>query len=99
MLTVTVTFVTIPKKRKEFHQSLGAIVELANKVAGCRDAHYGMDPWDANRFILTIEWDHAKSWEDYRRTDEYKALIGMKNLLAQDHQVVVRDIGGRPSAT
>ena len=57
-----------------------------------------MDPEDENRFVLTIEWDHAKSWEDYRQTDDYKALMGMKSLLARDQQVATQDTDGPPPA-
>jgi len=90
---VTAVFVTIPKKRKEFQQTLWLIADQLKKTSGCIMATYVKDPSDDNKFQLKMAWDNSASWESYQRTDDYKVLMGMKKLLTRDFNIDTKDLG------
>jgi hypothetical protein len=40
-----------------------------------------------------LEWNDAGDWEKYTQTDEFKALMGMRNLLTEDSREELHETG------
>lgn len=90
MFVVKADFTTLPNKQKEFHQTLQLILSLCLKVSGCLNAQYAIGPEDENTFHLVMEWNGPAYWENYKQTDEFKALMGMKTLLTTRFHMVAK---------
>ena len=91
MYVVSADLNAIPKKQKECQQTLQLIVERCLMIRGCRNAQYKITPGDENTFQLIIEWNDPKNWKNFKQTNAFKALMGMKHLLSRDLHIISTD--------
>ena len=90
-----VTFKLNGKSAKllEINQSLTAIATKVKKLDGCRDSKVYQDLNDDNIFFLVEEWQTQRQLDDHMKTNLFKALLGMDELLVKKPEIMFMSEG------
>ena len=98
MILVIMKMTVLPSKRREFLQTVQALVQLIRKEKGCKDCLACQDVEDENTFCLNQFWDSQEELDSYLQSDLFEVLIGTKNFLSEPWEfniIMVKSIIGR----
>ena len=87
---VVVTFKLHGKhgKQLEINQSLVGIADKLKKLDGCKNSKVYQDVEDESIFFLVEEWQTQRQLDDHMKTNLFKALLGIDELLAQKPEIM-----------
>ena len=83
MILVTMKMVVLPVKRKEFLQTIQALIQSIRNEKGCIKCSACQDIENKNIFRLLEEWETQQDLDHYLRSDLFTVLLGAKNLLSE----------------
>lgn len=91
MIILDIQLIPIKKKKKEFLQTLPALVEDALSMDGCMAAHLFSDFIKEGLYIFQLMWERPHQLQNYLESDSLKALMGMKNFMLSKPQITVQN--------
>lgn len=83
MITMTQNFIVLPKNRREFLQTISALIVHTRKMKGCLILKGYHDSEDENSFVLISEWESQGDLDNYIHSEIFEVLLGTKSLLAE----------------
>ncbi len=89
MITVITKMIVRPEKRREFVQTILAMVDPSRKRDGCLSRDFYQDARNEDRFVLLEQWEKRTDLDDHFRSDWFHVLLGTRNLLREDPQIMV----------
>lgn len=89
MITVITKMIVRPEKRKEFVQTILAMVDPSRKRDRCLSRDFYQDARNEDRFVLLEQWEERTDVHDHFRSDWFHILLGTRNLLREDPQIMV----------
>jgi quinol monooxygenase YgiN len=91
MIILEIQLLPIKKKKKEFLQTLSALVENALSMDGCMEANLFSDFINKGEYVFRLMWEGPHQLQGYLESDSLKALMGMKNLMLSKPQITVQN--------
>ena len=83
MILVIIKMTVLPSKRKEFLQTVQALIQLVRKMEGCKNCSAFQDIHDRNSFCMIQGWQTQKVLDSYLQSDLFEVLLGTKNFLSE----------------
>jgi quinol monooxygenase YgiN len=77
----------VPKKRKELHQTIRALVDSIRKEEGCQICRLYQDTENKNTFSLIEEWENKENLDKHLRSECFSVLLGAMNLLSKQPEI------------
>jgi len=87
MILVIMEMTTLPSKRKEFSQTVRALIQEIRNKKGCKKCSACQDIEDENTFRLIEGWETQKELDRYLRSDLFEVLLGTKNFLSKPCEI------------
>lgn len=87
MIAVIMKMIVRPEKRREFLQTILAMVDPSRKQNGCLSREFYQDTRNQDSFVLLEEWKTRKDLDDHFRSDWFHVLLGARNLLQGEPQI------------
>ena len=87
MILANMEMTTLPTKRKEFIQTVQALVQSIRKEKGCIKCSACQDIDDENAFCLIQGWKTQKELDRYLQSDLFEVLLGTKNFLSEPCEI------------
>ena len=87
MILVIMEMTVLPVKRKEFLQTLHALIQSIRKEKGCIKCSACLDIKDENTFCMIQGWETQKELDRNLRSDLFKVLLGTKNFLSEPGEI------------
>ena len=87
MILAMLEMTALPAKRKEFLQTVQAMIQKIRKEKGCIKCYACQDIEDENTFRLLEEWETQKDLDNHLRSDLFTVLLGVKNLLSEPLEI------------
>ena len=78
---------TFPAKRKEFLQTVQALIQSIRKEKGYIECSACQDIEDENTFCMIQGWETQKELERYLQSDLFEVLLGTKNFLSEPCEI------------
>jgi quinol monooxygenase YgiN len=72
----------LPANRKEFLQTVQALIQSIRRVDGCTNCSACQDVEDENTFRMIRGWDPQKELDNYFQSDLFEVLLLTKNFLS-----------------
>ena len=82
MILVIMEMTTLPAKRKEFLQTVHALINAIRKEEGCIRCNACQDIEDENTFCIVEGWETQTELDNYLQSDLFEVLLGTKNFLS-----------------
>jgi quinol monooxygenase YgiN len=76
-----------PAKRKEFNQTLQAMVEKVRRLPGCAHCAFYHDLEDVNLFCYAEEWNDPQTMDRHIKSDSFGVLLAAFQLLSEPGSV------------
>jgi quinol monooxygenase YgiN len=73
----------LPAKRKEFLQTVQALIHKILKEMNCTKCSVCQDVEDENSFCIIQKWENQKALNRYLQSDLFEVLLGTKNLISK----------------
>ena len=89
MITVITKMTVRPEKRREFVQTIQAMVDPSRKHNGCLCREFYQETHNEDWFVLLEEWDTREDLDQHFRSDWFHILLGTRNLLREEPQIRV----------
>jgi quinol monooxygenase YgiN len=83
MILVIMEMTALPAKRKEFLQTVHALLQPIRKEKGCITCSACQDIEDENTFRLIEGWQTQQDLDRHLRSDQFTVLLGTKNFLSK----------------
>ena len=83
MILVIMAMTVLPAKRKEFLQTVHALIQSIRKEKGCIKCSACLDIEDENTFCMIQGWETQKELDRYLQSDLFEVLLGTKNFLSK----------------
>ena len=87
MILVIMKMTVLPVKRKEFLQTLHALIQSIRKEKGCIKCSACLDIKDENTFCMIQGWETQKELDRYLQSDLFEVLLGTKNFLSEPCEI------------
>jgi len=87
MLIVTLRMTVRPDKRHDFIESIRGMLEPTRVERGCISYCLYEDIEDKNTFTLEEEWKTRDDLEKHVRTDNYRRLLALMDLLSAPYEL------------
>ncbi len=87
MILVIMEMTVLPAKRKEFLQTLHALIQPIRKEKGCIKCSACQDIEDENTICMIEGWETQKELDSYLRSDLFEVLIGTKNFWSKPWEI------------
>ena len=87
MILAILEMTALPAKRKEFLQTVQAMIQKIRKEKGCIKCYACQDIEDENTFRLLEEWETQQNLDHYLRSDLFTVLLGAKNLMSEPLEI------------
>ncbi len=87
MILVIMEMTVLPVKRKEFLQTVRALIQSIRKEKGCIKCSACQDIEDENTFCIIEGWETQKELDNYLRSDLFEVLLGTKNFLSEPWEI------------
>jgi len=75
-------------KQLEINQSLVGIADKLKKLDGCKNSKVYQDVEDESIFFLVEEWQTQRQLDDHMKTNLFKALLGIDELLVKKPEIM-----------
>ena len=82
MIRVIMEMTTLPAKRKEFLQTVHALIQAIRKEEGCIRCSACQDIEDENTFCIVEGWETQTELDNYLQSDLFEVLLGTKKFLS-----------------
>lgn len=86
-LLVMMAMTAFPAKRKEFLQTVQALIQSIRKEKGCIICSACQDIEDKNTFHLIESWENQQDLDKHFRSDLFAVLLGTKNFLSEPLEI------------
>ena len=83
MILVRMKMTVLPVKRKEFLQTIQALVPSIRKEKGCIKCSACQDIENENTFRLIEEWETQQDLDNHLTSDLFDVLLGTKNFMSE----------------
>ena len=87
MILAIIKMKAFPAKRKEFLQTLQALIHSIRRVKGCRNCSACQDVEDENSFCMIQGWETKRALNKYLQSDLFDVLLGTKNLMSEPWEI------------
>ncbi len=87
MILVIMKMTVLPVKRKEFLQTLHALIQSIRKEKGCIKCSACLDIKDENTFYMIQGWETQKELDSYLQSDLFEVLLGTKKFLSEPCEI------------
>ncbi len=87
MIIVTLRMTVRPGKRHDFAESIRGMIEPTRVERGCISYCFYEDIENKNTFALVEEWKTRADLERHVRTDNYRKLLALMDLLSEPPQL------------
>ena len=87
MIIVTLRMTVRPDKRHDFMESIRGMLEPTRVERGCISYCLYEDIENTNTFTLVEEWKTRDDLEKHVRTDNYRRLLELMNLLSEPYEL------------
>ncbi len=87
MILVSIKMTALPAKRKEFLQTVQALIQSIRRVKGCTNCSACQDVEDENSFCIIQGWENQKALNRYLKSDLFEVLLGTKNLMNKPWEI------------
>jgi quinol monooxygenase YgiN len=87
MILVNMKMTVLPSKRKEFLQTVQALVQSIRKMKGCIYCSAFQDLEEKNSFCMIQKWENQKELDSYLQSDLFEVLLGTKNFLFEPWEI------------
>ena len=92
MILVIMKMTTLPSKRREFLQTVHALIETIRKEKGCIECSACQDVENENTFCMIQGWETQKEIDHYLRSDLFEVLLGTKNFLSEPWEINITTV-------
>ena len=86
-ILVTLRMIVRPERRRDLLAAMRGMLEPARVKRGCLSYRLYEDVEDRNTFFLVEEWKAQKDLESYIRTDNYRRLLVLMDLLSEQPEL------------
>lgn len=86
MIIMTHNLVVQPKKRKELLQTILNLIFPFRKMNGCLSRNCYQSIENENSFILISEWNTKADVDNYKRSEGFDVVQGVKTLSADPQE-------------
>ena len=87
MILVIMEMTVRPAKRKEFLQTVRALVQSIRKEKGCMKCSACREIEDENTFCMMQGWESQEALDCYLGSDLFEVLLGTKNFLSEPCEI------------
>ena len=87
MILAIIEMTVLPAKRREFLQTIHALVQSIRKEKGCIKCAACQDIEDENTICLVERWETQEELDRYLRSDLFEVLLGTKNFLSEPWEI------------
>ena len=87
MILVIMEMTVLPAKRKEFSQTVHALIRAIRKEKGCIKCSACKDIEDEKAFCMIQGWETQKELDRYLLSDLFEVLLGTKNFLSEPCEI------------
>jgi quinol monooxygenase YgiN len=87
MILVIMEMTTLTAKRKEFFQTVQALIKSIRKEKGCIKCSACQDVENENTFCMIQGWETQKELDRYLQSDLFEVLLGTKNFLREPWEI------------
>ena len=87
MILVIMEMTVLPAKRKEFLQTVHALIQSIRKEKGCIKCSACQDIENENTFCMIQGWETQKELDRYLQSDLFEVLLGTKNFLSEPCEI------------
>lgn len=87
MILVIIKMTALPAKRKEFLQTVQALIQSIRKLKGCLNCYACQDVEDENSFFMIQGWKTQKELNSYLQSNLFEILLGTKNLMSEPWEI------------
>ena len=87
MIIVTLRMTVRPGRRHDFAESIRGMLEPTRVERGCISYCFYEDIENKNTFALVEEWKTRDDLERHVRTDNYRRLLALMDLLSEPPQL------------
>jgi quinol monooxygenase YgiN len=87
MIIATLRFSVMPDSRREFIQTVAALMCSMEAEKGCMQHSFYQDLEDQNRVVLTQEWASEEDLNRHLRSDIFAILLGAIELLTMESAI------------
>jgi quinol monooxygenase YgiN len=77
----------LPAKRKEFLQTVQALIQPIRKLKGCLNCSACQDVEDENSFCMIQGWENKRALNKYLQSELFDVLLGTKNLMSEPWEI------------
>lgn len=82
-MIVNTTRITVrPEKRMELAQTITRLLQLGNKIQGCRAFDFYLDAVNENSSLLISEWETQSDLDRYLHSNDFAILRGAIKVLS-----------------
>lgn len=92
MIIAILKMVVRPEKRDDIIEIIKGILEPTRVKKGCLDYHFYQDFEDENTFIILEQWATQQDLEKFIRSENYRRLLAVMDLLAEPPEVKINAI-------
>ena len=90
MIVTTVRVLVSPENRREFTQTVYALLPFIRRQKGYLGSYLSLDLGDDDAFCLIEEWETQEDLNKYLRSDDFAVLFGAINLLKKTSEIEFR---------
>lgn len=87
MIVITIGMKVYPEKRKEFLQTVRALIDSIRNEKGCISYRLYQDIENENDLILVDEWETQEDLDNHLQSDCFGVLIGAMSLLSEPPEI------------
>jgi quinol monooxygenase YgiN len=87
MMIMSIRMHVMPKKCREFSQTVKALSNSSRCEPGCLRCHFYKDVEDENAFLLQQEWKTEQDLSNHILSDTFGILLGGMNLLSEPPEI------------
>ena len=92
MILVIMEMTTLPAKRKEFFQTVQALIQSIRQEKGCIKCSACQDVENENSFCMIQGWETQKELDRYLQSDLFDVLLGTKNFLSEPWEININTV-------
>ncbi len=96
MIVVTIRVRVRTERRREFLQTVRALIPPTRNEAGCMCCHWYADIEDENVFSLVEAWETRPDLEKHLKSDPTRVLTGAIHLLCEPSTLEINTMADTP---